>query len=442
MSIQILYCHIRRRSQIPSSHRASASPTDTYGYALSGRLDTMHRAGALVSDYDFDDNGNRTSHRTSHRIGPASPLRGQSWPCLGALPATGDITISGGYDAQDRMTAYGSCSYEYTRNGELTRLVDSATASTTEYEYDEFGNLRRVVLPDTRVITYHIDGLNRRVGKSIDGVRQWGLLYANQLEPVAELDAAGNVVSSFIYADRPHVPSLMLKGGQTYRILADHLGSVRLVVNIVTGAIAQRMSYDEYGNVVEDSNPGFQPFGYAGGIYDRDTGLVRFGARDYDAVAGRWTARDPIHFRGGQSNLYSYVRADPLNLIDPTGLAALGVCLAQEYLNEHANPDAAWEQAYQDRLKHGMHLEELRNAEHYLRAYNKVSENSYNWGPMLVNTTGYHTMKFWVNVSDYWLDFGSPFEHTNPTHAELLSGYQGANDALFGRGDLDCGCGR
>ena len=121
-----------------------------------------------------------------------------------------------------------------------------------------------MVLPDTRVITYHIDGLNRRVGKSINGVRQWGLLYANQLEPVAELDAAGNVVASFIYADRPHVHSLMLKGGQTYRIVADHLGSVRLVVNIATGAIAQRMAYDEYGNVVEDTNPGFQPFGYAG----------------------------------------------------------------------------------------------------------------------------------------------------------------------------------
>jgi RHS repeat-associated protein len=97
----------------------------------------------------------------------------------------------------------------------------------------------------------------------------------------------------------------MLKGGQTYRIVADHLGSVRLVVNIATGAIAQRMTYDEYGNVVEDTNPGFQPFGYAGGIYDHDTGMVRFGARDYDAVAGRWTAKDPIGFRGS-SNFFDY----------------------------------------------------------------------------------------------------------------------------------------
>ena len=115
----------------------------------------------------------------------------------------------------------------------------------------------------------------------------------------------------------------MLRGGQTYRILADHLGSVRLVVNIATGAIAQRMAYDEYGNVVEDTNPGFHPFGYAGGIYDRDTGLVRFGARDYDAVAGRWTAKDPIRLGGGDSNFFSFVAADPLNHVDLTGLAVM-----------------------------------------------------------------------------------------------------------------------
>lgn len=93
--------------------------------------------------------------------------------------------------------------------------------------------------PDTRALTHHIDGLNRRVGKSINGVRQWGLLYANQLEPAAELDAAGNVIASFLYADRPHVPSLVLKGGQTYRILADHLGSVRLPDNIDAGGIVR-----------------------------------------------------------------------------------------------------------------------------------------------------------------------------------------------------------
>ena len=196
------------------------------------------------------------------------------------------------------------------------------------------------------------------------------------------------------------------------------------------------------GNILQDTNPGFQPFGYAGGLYDQDTGLVRFGARDYDPVTGRWTAKDPIRFRGGQANLYQYVFSDPINMIDPSGLAALGVCLARDYLDRFGDPDAAWQEAYNDRLREGMHLEELRNAEHYLWANNQVSQNSYNWGPMLVNTTGYHALKFWTNVSDYWLDFGSPFEHTNPTFDELRAGYEGANDALFDWGDSKCGCGK
>ena len=65
------------------------------------------------------------------------------------------------------------------------------------------------------------------------------------------------------------------------------------------------MDYDEFGQVVADTNPGFQPFGFAGGLYDADTGLTRFGARDYDPVVGRWTSKDPARFSGGW-NLYAY----------------------------------------------------------------------------------------------------------------------------------------
>src|SRR5437588_6133983 len=79
------------------------------------------------------------------------------------------------------------------------------------------------------------------------------------------------------------------------------------------------MDYDEFGQVLSDSNPGFQPFGFAGGLYDGDTKLVRFGARDYDAETGRWTAKDPIGLRGGL-NVYGYVGQNPVSLVDATGL--------------------------------------------------------------------------------------------------------------------------
>jgi RHS repeat-associated protein len=112
----------------------------------------------------------------------------------------------------------------------------------------------------------------------------------------------------------------MIRGGTTYRIISDHLGSPRLVVSAEDGTIVQAVEYDEFGRVLSDSNPGFQPFGLAGGILDRDTGLLRFGARDYDAQSGRWTSKEPLGFAGGSANFYSYASNDPVNLVDTDGL--------------------------------------------------------------------------------------------------------------------------
>jgi RHS repeat-associated protein len=146
-----------------------------------------------------------------------------------------------------------------------------------------------------------------------------GLLYQDQLKPVAELDGSGTVVSRFVYATHVNVPDYLVKGGVTYRIVTDHLGSPRYVVNTADGRVAQQLEYDEFGNVISDSNPGFQPFGFAGGLYDRDTRLVRFGARDYDPEIGRWLAKDPILFEGEDTNLYGYALVDPISFFDPMG---------------------------------------------------------------------------------------------------------------------------
>ena len=173
-------------------------------------------------------------------------------------------------------------------------------------------------------IDYIIDGFGRRVGKIKNGSFEKGFLYKDGLNPIAEIDASGNLRSVFIYATRSNVPDLMVNfdGGlrRIYRIISDHLGSVRLVVDADTGDIVQRMDYTAFGEVKNDTNPGFQPFAFAGGLYDPDTGLVRFGARDYDPEVGRWTSKDPILFEGGDTNLYGYVLNDPVNLTDSDGL--------------------------------------------------------------------------------------------------------------------------
>ena len=271
--------------------------TTAYTYDLIGQLIEVRRNGSLVASYSYDPNGNRLS-----KTGPG-------------------ISETGTYDAQDRLLSYAGATYEYTANGELERKVQGG--QTTTYAYDALGNLRQVTLPDGRALEYLIDGQNRRIGKRIDGTLVQGFLYQGQLQPVAELDGNGNVVSRFVYATGINVPDYLIRDGQTYRLIKDHLGSPRLVVNTATGEVVQRLDYDEYGQVLTDTNPGFQPFGFAGGIDDRDTGLVRFGARDYDPRTGRWTAKDPIGFGGGSANLYTYTSGDPINYIDTFGLSEI-----------------------------------------------------------------------------------------------------------------------
>jgi RHS repeat-associated protein len=100
----------------------------------------------------------------------------------------------------------------------------------------------------------------------------------------------------------------------------DQVGSLKAISDS-SGATIKQVDYDSFGNVISDTNTSMTtPFGFAGGLHDRDTGLVRFGFRDYDPAIGRWTAKDPIDFAGGDVNLFQYVSADPVNFVDPQGL--------------------------------------------------------------------------------------------------------------------------
>jgi RHS repeat-associated protein len=269
------------------------SHTFDYTYDDAGRLTRVDRDGVLWAEYTWDGNSNR-------------------------LTATDPLgSFSGTYDDHDRLLTYGSASYTYTANGELaSKTVGSLTAT---YVYDVLGQLRKVVKPDGITVEYGIDAAGRRVSQSIDGVKVQGFLYGGGLNPLAELDGTGAVVSRFVYGASGHVPEYLVKGGSSYRLITDELGSVRLVVDASSGAVIQRLDYDPFGQVLLDTNSGFQPFGFAGGLYDFRTGLVRFGARDYDPQTGRWTAKDPVRFAGGDTNLYGYVVNDPINLLDPLG---------------------------------------------------------------------------------------------------------------------------
>jgi RHS repeat-associated protein len=285
-----------RRGRITQKVETIGGATATYNYTYdaAGRLTEVKKDTVLFEHYDYDGNSNRTSWTDPVSSGTAT------------------------YDGQDRLLTYGGNTYTYSANGELA--TKTSNGQTIQYTYDVAGNLRTVLSPDGLRIDYVIDAANRRVGKKVNGVLGKGYLYKDGLSPVAELDGAGNLVTLFVYGSRLTVPAYMVRGGVTYRLFTDHLGSVRLVVNTTDGSIAQRIDYDAFGRVILDTSPGFQPFGFAGGLYDSQTGLIRFGARDYDPETGRWTSKDPAGFGGGDTNLYGYVVNDPVNSFDPNGL--------------------------------------------------------------------------------------------------------------------------
>ena len=265
--------------------------TYAYTYDARGQLAVVTRDGATVESYTYDGNRNRVGATVS------------------------GVTRNATHDAQDRLVNDGATTFVHAAAGWLA--TRSVAGTTTSYQYDALGNLLKVTLPSGTVVDYQVDALNRRIAKSIGGVVTQRFAYSGT-RVIAELDAAGAVVSRFAYA-AGSAPAYMVKGGVRYRVVTDRNRSVRLVVNASTGAVAQQMDYDAFGNLVLDTNPGFQPFGFGGALHDQDTGLVRFGARDYDPTTGRWTAKDPIGFGGGGANLYAYAGNDPVNRIDPDG---------------------------------------------------------------------------------------------------------------------------
>ncbi len=280
-----------------SEIRNSDSTGTAFGFDSVGGLTSVVENGVPVASYEYDANGNRT------------------------LVTTPSGMMQGTVDAQDRLLALGGTSYKYSANGQLLEKVSGN--DTTRYEYDGSLRLTAVSLPSGRRVSYLLDADGRRVARAIDGVVERRFVYGSGFKLAAEVDGTGSATSRFVYGTRANVPDYMVKDGTVYGLVTDQAGSVRLVIDATNGAVAQELDYDAFGRVTLNTNPGFQPFAFAGGVLDYETGLMHFGVRDYDPYAGRWTSKDPVLFDSGDWNLYTYANNDPINYIDPTGTQSL-----------------------------------------------------------------------------------------------------------------------
>jgi len=272
-----------------------------YTYDTLGRLLTVTKDSELVEQYQYDLSGAREYEVNS--------LRGRT-----------DRSMS--YSDEDHLLTAGNVTYNYDSDGFLTTRIDGA--DITRYSYSLRGELLNVRLPNGTFIEYIHDPLGRRIAKKINGTVTEKYLWQELTQLLAVYDGSDNLIMRFEYADN-RMPVAMTKNGPKYYLTYDQVGSLRSVADAM-GNVVKEIEYDSFGNIINDSNPIFNiPFGFAGGLNDADTGLVRFGYRDYDPDIGRWTAKDPIFFAGGDTDLYGYCLNDPINSVDLEGLLAFNL---------------------------------------------------------------------------------------------------------------------
>jgi RHS repeat-associated protein len=207
------------------------------------------------------------------------------------------------------------------------------------------------------------DGLHRRIVKkrySTGALSETRHYYYNVAWQVVEerLESGGSIDSDPInqYVWHPHyVDALAMRRydadvdpGTTnadYYYLQDANFNVTAIANS-SGAIVERYAYTPYGSptILNGAN-GADPDGsvtewaadssqsssdvgntslFTGREYDWETGLQLNRRRFYASHLGRWTSRDPIGYRGGDANLYGYVRGMPTYYMDPWGLEQCG----------------------------------------------------------------------------------------------------------------------
>jgi len=284
--------------------------TRRYAYDSAGRLSRVtDESGALCESYQYDHQG--------RRLADINPLRFR-----------GERRYT--YLSGNRLGQAGSVQYGHDKAGfrNLKWLGDDET----RYHYEPSGLLLRVDLPDGRRIDYAYDAKGQRTEKRIDGRVVEAYRWLDPLR-LSEFHDGREWWRLAYDSQRPgrgsRTPIGVTNGDDSYFLLCDQTGTP-LALATTDGHVVQAMQYDSFGNLLQTRGDAVRlPLGFAGGLFDADTGLTRFVWRDYDADTGRFTALDPLGAKGGDNDWYGYCVDDPVNRVDVWGLEdedAVQVC--------------------------------------------------------------------------------------------------------------------
>ena len=143
-------------------------------------------------------------------------------------------------------------------------------------------------------------------------------------EVSAPSGGTGNWTREEVYAGGKHLATFTPgTGGQAYWDLADWLGTERVRVNAITGAVSEKCTSLPWGDNLQCSSTDLSPMHFTGKQRDPESGLDNFGARYNSSSLGRFMSPDSSAYAkplNPQSwNLYSYALNNTLLYVDPTG---------------------------------------------------------------------------------------------------------------------------
>jgi len=236
----------------------------------------------------------------------------------------GGVPTTSTYDSANELStsqafSVGITTYTSDAAGNLlTSLSPSNQRTTNTWDFEN--RLTQVALPSAIVDTFTYNGDGQRVQK-IDSTGTTNHVWDGQN---ILLETNGSNIIQVVYTLQPMLYGNLIsqwRSGTASFYLFDGLGSTIQLAN-ATGTVTDSYLYDSFGNALLASGSTTNPFRYAGQVgYYVGVDVVPYyvRARYYDPQTGRFFARDPLGFAGGDSNLYRYAFNRPIDFIDPSG---------------------------------------------------------------------------------------------------------------------------